>query len=176
MPEKNITYLPAKEANKYFEHLDYNFIKLILNQICFLEQEVLSSQKSAVKLCFRLRHIDPGKELYGKCILLIRNLIRINPKLFLEVLKEESYSINKNEFENFVDVYTIDYTDKTKAIYREINLRIKSIQSVNYKSLEIIKSESFRNEIVQKLKKQLQFFSWEENIRQTIELYKRISI
>ena len=125
------TQLKSKESLSASEYI-YNY-----NQFGMLERQVISSHQPSVRLAFRLRSFADGGFSEDISILL-GQLIRINPTLFLSELviakpKVKSYGNFLNEGEIFVDRFT--------AQCHELALRREALKTVTNPNLQEAKNE-----------------------------------
>ncbi|MBN2346768.1 MAG: hypothetical protein JXO51_10305 [Candidatus Aminicenantes bacterium] len=120
-------------------------INSIYDHLSVLEGEMYSGRPNAIKLGFRLHTVSYGAfEIALNKVL--GNLIAFNPKLFLEEL-----SYHRNLIPNLEPIlgsYLRDVGTDDVARELEKKLRIKSLESVEEKSLK-----SLRNECIKVLKK-----------------------
>jgi hypothetical protein len=141
--DKVYNLLPAQGHFNYtHEHQEEDETsELIYSNLKMLERQIYSSDRHAVKLGFRLFTIaDGGFAEYLDDIL--GSLIRINPRLFLEELKENRDIIMGLDglLGNFGD----PYVDRMKAHDLEASLRVKALRSVKDKSLKSLRDECIR--------------------------------
>ena len=145
--EKVCILLPYLKWRKYSDQLSNilyggrSVINEMLKYLWLLEKESYSGNKWAVKVLHKLVTILDGwnKE---KILSILGNLIRINPYLFLEEMSQQMENIDSDDFDSIL-LYldTVYYTDKIKAQYREIDLRIKSLETVKKESLNLVKAK-----------------------------------
>ena len=144
LPSINYYRMPFDESNSYFLNYSEKIENSILNHIWMLEKEVFSGNLNAFLVCLKLKNISSHTEcepnLYEKCINIIGDLVRINPRLFLLGLKKGG--ISQREYVLVLGgMDTIRYTDREKAILRETILRIEAIESVKDEGLREIKKQ-----------------------------------
>lgn len=116
-------------------------VERMVKDIWLLEKEAYSGNKWAVKVLHKLLTLG-GRWDRHKLLTILGNLIRINPHLFLEEMSQQIDNIDGDDFKlilRYLDV--VYYTDKTKARYREIDLRIKALERVKTDSLKTIKEK-----------------------------------
>ncbi len=145
--EKVFILLPYMKWKKYSDQLSNilyggrSVINEMLKDLWLLEKEAYSGNVWAVRVLHKLLTIVSGwsKE---KVLSILGNLIRINPSLFLEEMSQQIENIDSDDFHSILCYMdTAFYTDKIKAKYREIDLRIKSLEIVKKDSLNIVKKK-----------------------------------
>jgi hypothetical protein len=120
-------------------------INSIYDHLGLLEGEIYSGNPNAIKLGFRLFTISYGTLEVG-LNKIIGSLIAFNPRLFLEEL-----AAHRDLFlslDPILGSFLRDIPDDLVARNQEKNLRIKSLESVEDKSLR-----SLRNECIKIIKK-----------------------
>ncbi len=103
-----------------------------------LERQVLSKDRVAVKLAFRLRSIADGGFSEDLSIVL-GTLIRIDPKLFLEELRNAKPQVQR--LGPLLANEGAVYVDRMRAQCLENQLRIESLESVKDPSLDNIRNK-----------------------------------
>lgn len=96
--------------------------------LMLLEVQILSRDREAVRLGFRLRSKLDGAFAENNDIALGR-LIRIDPKLFLRELNRAG--LNQPRLDSLVGNPGPEYVDRLGAEEYEINRRVKALQSVS---------------------------------------------
>lgn len=147
LPERIIT---LEERKKFWD----NFIKIsniIFDNLNFsiLEYEIYAGERNAVKVAFRLYSIADGAN-DEILTMILTNLIRIHPKLYLEELKVHMHSEPIKELGWPVGYMGGIFVDRFKAQDLERKLRIKALESVKDKELMEIRDKCI--EILQKRK------------------------
>ena len=116
-------------------------LKKMVKDLWLLEKEADSGNVWAVKVLHKLVTILDGWDKRD-VLSILGNLIRINPSLFLEEMSQQIENIDSDDFHSILCYLdTVYYTDKIKARYREIDLRIKSLESVKKDSLNAVKTK-----------------------------------
>jgi hypothetical protein len=110
----------------------------LLRDLYLLEIQVISSDREAGRLAFRL--ISEAEGHYGEmlCIMLGR-LIRIDPKLFLEELKNHRNLILS--LGHLVGNFGPEYVDRLEAGLYEARMRIVALKKINDPPLLRIRDE-----------------------------------
>jgi hypothetical protein len=136
--------LPRKHINiSGIDSLSAFFFKS--DTLGLLERQICASDRNAVKVGFWLINISDGDATEELCIIL-GQLIRINPKMFLEELKEQYIILDNADLVHSILRSLEDwYVDKFKAKDLERNLRIKALQSVKDKRLKEIRDRCIEN-------------------------------
>jgi len=139
--EKVSILLPYLNWRKYLDHLSkivYGgdiVLKKMVKDLWLLEKEAYSGNIGAVIVLHKLVTILDGWDKRD-VLSILGNLIRINPSLFLEEISQQIENIDKDDFNDILCYLdTVFYTDKIMTQYREIDLRIKSLESVKKDSL-----------------------------------------
>lgn len=129
-------------------HIDYTYSQIekdvmdsILENITLLERQIYASDTNAIKVAFRLLSISDGAFTEVLCMIL-GNLIRINPQLFLKELADNPdwMVILGSLVGNFGD----EYIDKMRARELEVSDRIKALQSVQDEELLMLREECIK--------------------------------
>ena len=131
LPDSNITYTGSKQEKETLDFI-YNWA-----QFRMLERQVFSRDRSAVKLAFKLRSIADGGFSEDLNIML-GTLIRIDPELFLEELKNAKPEVER--LDALLANEGAVYVDRMRAQCLENQLRIKSLETVKEASLENIRN------------------------------------
>ena len=108
-----------------------------------LERQVISGDRYAVRLAFRLFSIaytHPAEEL---CILLGK-LIRIDPELFLEELNDSPSYVHIH-MDGLLGNYGSAYVDRLEASILESKMRLDAIQGIQENSLIDIRDRCSKN-------------------------------
>ena len=145
--EKISMLLPYLKWEKYYDQLSNilyggrSLLNDMLKYLWLLEKEAYSGNKWAVTILHKFVPIYNGEKKQD-VISILSNLIRINPSLFLEEMSQQMENIDSDDFYSILCYLdSVYYTDKIKAQYREIDLRIKSLESVNKDSLNVVKAK-----------------------------------
>ena len=139
-----LPYLKWKYYNDQLSKIFYGsdiVLKKMVKDIWLLEKEAYSGNGWAVKVLHKLATILDGWDK-KEVLSILGNLIRINPALFLEEIAQQMENIDNEDFNSilrYLDL--VYYTDKIKAQYREIDLRIKSLETVKKESLNLVKAK-----------------------------------
>lgn len=139
LPEKHVRYTGTKEEK---ETLDYIYS---WDQLGMLERQVISRNREAVRLAFKLHSIADGAFSEDLDIML-GILVRIDSKLFLEELKlakPDDQSLSSS-----ISNYGSVYVDRLKARCYETKSRISALEGVKETSLV-----ELRNKCIGELKK-----------------------
>lgn len=129
-------------------HIDYTYSQIetdvidsILENIILLERQIYACDTNAIKVAFRLLSISDGAFTEVLCMIL-GNLIRINPQLFLKELADNPdwMVILGSLVGNFGD----EYIDKMRARELEVSDRIKALQSVQDEELLMLREECIK--------------------------------
>ncbi len=118
LPTKHVEYNHSSEEKRTLNY--------IFNELDMLEKQVYSGDRNAVKLAFKLHVIADGAFSQWLDIIL-GNLIRIYPELFLEELVKYEEIIR---LDSLVGNFGPIYVDKMKAHELESRLRIESLKTV----------------------------------------------
>ena len=113
----------------------------IIKYLWLLEKEAYSGNVWAVKVLHKIVTIYTG---WNKrhVVSILGNLIRINPSIFLEEMSQQMENIDTEDFHSILCYLdTVYYTDKIRARYREIDLRIKSLENVRNDLLITVKAK-----------------------------------
>jgi hypothetical protein len=144
---KNVSRLLPTKPHSRVDEETVNYIYDRDGNYRILERQIISSDPAAVELAFRLYTIADGAFAEDLDVYL-GELIRINPNLFLEKLKQHRNIVVG--FDGLLGNFGYVYVDKLKAHALETSLRIEALRSVNDKSLL-----SVRDECIQELNTQL---------------------
>ncbi len=132
LPASRVRY---KDSPKAQEAIDYIFES---DNFGMLERQVVSRNREAVRLAFRLHSIADG-HLTEELNIMLGTLIRIDPKLFLEELSLAAP--DKNLWDDLLGNLGPAYVDRFKARALEMELRIKALRSVEDASLIKIRNK-----------------------------------
>ena len=145
--EKISMLLPYLKWEKYYDQLSNilyggrSLLNDMLKYLWLLEKEAYSGNKWAVTILHKFVPIYNGEKKQD-VISILSNLIRINPSLFLEEMSQQMENIDSDDFYSILCYLdSVYYTDKIKAQYREIDLRIKSLETVKKESLNLVKAK-----------------------------------
>lgn len=128
----------AEKANVFSN--DKGLVKLIIENIEFLEKEIYAGNRAAVRVCFKLQHLILGRWERSKVVSILGNLIRVNSTIFLEELKNHLKTIDDDDLQLILIYYDpYFYTDKVQACLRETQLRIEALERVKNESLGEVK-------------------------------------
>lgn len=129
--------LPAAGHVEYTgEQLERAAIEFIYSNIRMLERQIISRDRDAVKLGFRLITIADGgfrEDLY----IMLGQLIRIDPEMFLRELKEAEELVGRLEW--LVRIYGDIYVDRFDAKRLETERRKRALKSVSDPALKDIR-------------------------------------
>jgi hypothetical protein len=120
LPENHVKLMDDKDAKEAREY--------IWSQLNMLERQVISKDRAAVRLAFRLFCISDGA-FTEELDMMLGSLIRIDPVLFLEELKRSKHPVLSNG--GLVANLGVMYVDRYKARCYGIQQRIKSLEAVN---------------------------------------------
>jgi hypothetical protein len=121
---KDETKNESGDASKTIDHIIDAFSYGIL------ENEIWAGNRYAVEAAFRLLNFSDGEFAEDLCTTL-GTLIRINPRLFLEVLYEYKNSWFVKEVGPPVHNLGYAYVDRLKAQQYELRMRIKALESIS---------------------------------------------
>lgn len=124
LPDSGIQYSGAKQ--------EHDTIDFVYSNLVMVERQVLSRDPNAVRLAFRLKTIADGAFAEDLDVLLGR-LIRIDPTLFLQQLKEHG---RVNRLDGLVGNLGDPYVDRFDAQRLEIQKRIGALKSVSDPALK----------------------------------------
>jgi len=141
-----------KDATRHTHKIGGNVKKLMLETLSILEKEIYASDRNSVKIAFRLFTISDGLLTEDLCIIL-GHFICINPKMFLEELKEHRHLVSFI-MDSLLGNLGEEYVDKMEASYLEMIRRIKCIEGVKDNSLLQMKDECLKE--LNKAKKELE--------------------
>jgi hypothetical protein len=100
-----------------------------------LEAEVLSGDRYAVRLAFRLLKHSDGHAGEALCITLGR-LIRANPRLFLEELKVAG---SQDRLDALVGNFGVGFVDRPHALSQERRKRIEALKTITSPTLSKVR-------------------------------------
>jgi hypothetical protein len=132
LPETPINYsAPSQEMDEALEYMYQS------RPMEILEHQILSKNREAIRLVFRLRAFADGGFGEGLDIILGK-LIKIDPKLFLEELNTVKPIVAR--YDSLLGNYGNEYVDNLKASCRETKLRINALKTVKGPSLKKIRN------------------------------------
>lgn len=143
LPDNYVTYTSSNQKKEAINFI-YNWA-----QFRMLERQVFSRDPSAVKLAFKLRSIADGGFSEDLSIML-GTLIRIDPKLFLEELKNTKPEVERlnallaNVGAVFVDRMTARCLENQLRIECLETVREASLVNIRDRCIEILKSTNSR--------------------------------
>jgi hypothetical protein len=126
LPEKHIEYRNSPEEEKTILYI------FDAENFGMLDRQVISRNREAVRLAFRLHSIADGA-FTEELNIMLGTLIRIDPKLFLEELNLANPV--DNLWNDLLGNFGPEFVDRFKAQSLEIKLRIHSLKSVTEPSL-----------------------------------------
>ncbi len=113
-------------------------IDSLYNELAMLERQVRAGDKIAVAVAFRLMAIADGEFAEWLCIML-GQLIRPTPRLFLEQLKEHEHLVTR--LDCLVGNQGYEFVDRWQAMELETELRIEAIEGVEDSSLTEVRDK-----------------------------------
>ncbi len=138
--KKATALLPSEHISYTGEEDEDETIKFIYEryQLGMLERQVISGERQAVRLAYNLISIADGAFAEDLDIML-GQLIRINPTLFLEGLNEYQGLVER--FDALAGNKGDVYVDRLKAQCYEMKLRIDSLSKVKEPHLKYVKNK-----------------------------------
>jgi len=131
LPDNDTSYTDTKESDEIFLFVQK------WNQLGMIERQVISKDRNAVKLAFKLLALAGGE--FGENLdIILGTLIRIDPKLFLEELKVAMPQIRC--LDGLLGNKGFVYCDRHEAMCLETTLRIEALESVKDTTLEDIRN------------------------------------
>lgn len=137
--KKVVSLLPNGEHIQYTnEKSEAEATEFVYQKLNMLERQVISRDPDAVELAFRLKTIADGAFAEDLDIVL-GQLIRIDPRLFLQQLKIALSGIGR--LDALVGNYGDVYVDKFAAQRLETDRRTDALESVSDPALQAIRDE-----------------------------------
>lgn len=131
--------LPSQGHVKYTGATDeHDAVNFVYDNLGMLSRQIYSGDRSAVRLGFRLFSVSDAA-FSEELDIILGSLIRINPRLFLEVLNENQWALKNNQ--GLLVNFGGDYVDRPNADELEISLRIAALRSVDDPSLAPLRDE-----------------------------------
>jgi hypothetical protein len=141
-----ITLPPPSELDKEYNiYSTGDEIKYILRHDNFpvLRAEMMAGNKYATEAMFRLLNLSDGGPM-TTIMIILGDLIRVNPRLFLETLMKYKDTLAIKRLGYPVYVVGPAYADRPEARHYELEMRKESLEAVREKEYENIQKECIK--------------------------------